>query len=185
MSQSDNAAREQTAANPVPEACQGCRGQLPRTTPVEMEDMVATPSLENLIRKANMAQKMLNDVMKQIQKEQVSQDSTKETKSKHRSSEGGKSRHRGRKHGHHHHSSSSSSSSSGNSDCELILAEKEEIMPRRRHIREDRKRDRSRSRGRSRGHSRGRSHGRSRSRSYTDSRRSRALPLALPVRISV
>ncbi|XP_037723266.1 serine/arginine repetitive matrix protein 2 isoform X4 [Drosophila subpulchrella] len=77
------------------------------------------------------------------------------------------------------------SSSSGNSDCELILAEKEEIMPRRRHIREDRKQNRSRSRGRSRGHSRGRSHGRSRSRSYTDTRRSRALPLALPVRISV
>nr|XP_036672139.1 uncharacterized protein LOC118877436 isoform X2 [Drosophila suzukii] len=88
MSQSDNAAREQTAANPVPEACQGCRGQLPRTTPVEVEDMVATPSLENLIRKANMAQKMLNDVMKQIQKEQESQDSTKKTKSKHRSSKG-------------------------------------------------------------------------------------------------
>ncbi|XP_039486600.1 RNA-binding motif protein, X-linked 2 isoform X3 [Drosophila santomea] len=78
------------------------------------------------------------------------------------------------------------SSSSGHSDCELILAEQEEHMPRsRRHIRDDRKRDRSRSRGRSRGHSRGRSHGRSRSRSYTDSRRSRALPLALPVRISV
>lgn len=68
---------------------------------------------------------------------------------------------------------------------ELILAEKEGHMPRRRHTRDDRKRDRSRSRGRSRGHSRGRSHGRSRSRSYTDSRRSRALPLALPVRISV
>ncbi|XP_070071275.1 uncharacterized protein [Drosophila takahashii] len=87
MSQSDNAAREQTAANPVPEACQGCRGQLPRATPVEVEDM-ATPSLEKLIRKANMAQKMLNDVMKQIQKQQESQASTKETKSKHRSSEG-------------------------------------------------------------------------------------------------
>ncbi|XP_017128157.1 RNA-binding motif protein, X-linked 2 isoform X1 [Drosophila elegans] len=183
MSQSDNAAREQTAANPVPEACQGCRGQLPRATPVEVEDM-ATPSLEKLIRKANMAQKMLNDVMKQIQKQQQeSQVSAKEPKSKHLTSDGGKRRHRGRKHG--HHSSSSSSSSSGHSDCELILAEKEEIMPRRRHVREDRRRDRSRSRGRSRGHSRGRSHGRSRSRSYTDSRRSRALPLALPVRISV
>ncbi|XP_016987054.2 uncharacterized protein LOC108050076 isoform X2 [Drosophila rhopaloa] len=89
MSQSDNAAREQTAANPVPEACQGCRGQLPRATPVEVEDM-ATPSLEKLIRKANMAQKMLNDVMKQIQKQQQkeSQVSAKETKSKHRSSDG-------------------------------------------------------------------------------------------------
>ncbi|KAI8041625.1 hypothetical protein M5D96_005890, partial [Drosophila gunungcola] len=140
----------QTAANPVPKACQGCRGQVPRATPVEVEDM-ATPSLEKLIRKANVAQKMLNDVMKQIQKQQQE----------------------------------SQVSSSGHSDCELILAEKGEIMPRRRHIREDRRRDRSRSRGRSRGHSRGRSHGRSRSRSYTDSRRSRALPLALPVRISV
>ncbi|XP_039486599.1 arginine/serine-rich coiled-coil protein 2 isoform X2 [Drosophila santomea] len=181
MSQSDNVAREQTAASAVPEACQGCRGQLPRATPVEVEDM-ATPSLERLIRKANMAQKMLNDVMKQIQQE--SQLSTKESSSKHHSSDGGKRRHRGRKHG--HHTSSSSSSSSGHSDCELILAEQEEHMPRsRRHIRDDRKRDRSRSRGRSRGHSRGRSHGRSRSRSYTDSRRSRALPLALPVRISV
>ncbi|XP_016955274.1 uncharacterized protein LOC108028131 isoform X2 [Drosophila biarmipes] len=88
MSQSDNAAREQTAANPVPEACQGCRGQLPRTTPVEVEDIAATPSLEKLIRKANMAQKMLNDVMRQIQKQQESQVSTKKTKSKLRSSDG-------------------------------------------------------------------------------------------------
>ncbi|XP_043649326.1 uncharacterized protein LOC122617506 isoform X2 [Drosophila teissieri] len=89
MSQSDNAAREQTAAIAVPEACQGCRGQLPRATPVEVEDM-ATPSLERLIRKANMAQKMLNDVMKQIQQQQQqeSQLSTKESRSKHRSSDG-------------------------------------------------------------------------------------------------
>ncbi|KAH8322969.1 RNA-binding motif protein, X-linked 2 isoform X1 [Drosophila kikkawai] len=184
MSQSDNAAREQTAANPMPEACQGCRGQLPRSTPVEVEDMAASPSIEKLIRKATMAQKMLTDVMKQLQKQQESQVSRKDTKPKAiRSSEGGKRHHRGRKHG--HHSSSSSSSSSGHSDCELIAVEQEEISHRRRHVREDRKRDRSRSRGRSRGHSRGRSHGRSRSRSYTDSRRSRALPLALPVRISV
>ncbi|XP_017070740.1 uncharacterized protein LOC108107663 isoform X2 [Drosophila eugracilis] len=87
MSQSDNAAREQTAPISVPEACQGCRGQLPRSAPVEVEDM-ATPSLEKLIRKANMAQKMLNDVMKQIQKEQESQVANKGTKPKHRSSDG-------------------------------------------------------------------------------------------------
>ncbi|XP_033158795.1 uncharacterized protein LOC117140137 isoform X2 [Drosophila mauritiana] len=89
MSQYDNVAREQTAANAGPEACQGCRGQVPSATPVEVEDM-ATPSMERLIRKANMAQKMLNDVMKQIQKQQQqeSQLSIKETKSKHRSSDG-------------------------------------------------------------------------------------------------
>ncbi|XP_017042995.1 uncharacterized protein LOC108089328 isoform X2 [Drosophila ficusphila] len=89
MSQSDNAAREQTAAIAVPEACQGCSGQLPRATPVEVEDM-ATPSLEKLIRKANMAQKMLDDVMRQIQKQQQeSQESpSKESKTKHHSSKG-------------------------------------------------------------------------------------------------
>ncbi|XP_017021165.1 uncharacterized protein [Drosophila kikkawai] len=89
MSQSDNAAREQTAANPMPEACQGCRGQLPRSTPVEVEDMAASPSIEKLIRKATMAQKMLTDVMKQLQKQQESQVSRKDTKPKAiRSSEG-------------------------------------------------------------------------------------------------
>ncbi|KAH8380486.1 hypothetical protein KR009_011052 [Drosophila setifemur] len=193
MSQPDNAAREQIATNEVavsvPEACKGCRGQLPRATAVEVEDLANT-HLEKLIRKANMAQKMLNEVLEQLQHQQQESQcgQVKEKKSRHRSSSRGKRPHKGRRHG-HGHSGSSSNSISSLSDCELIpMAEQEEEMPRkRRHIRDDRKRDRSRSRGRSRGHSRGRSHGRSRSRSYTDPhhRPSRALSLALPVRISV
>ncbi|KPU77679.1 uncharacterized protein Dana_GF25013, isoform D [Drosophila ananassae] len=88
MSQPDNAEREPTAAVAVPEACQGCRGQLPRATPVEVEDM-ATQPLEKLIRKAQMAQKMLNDVMEQIQKQQQQQESLPtKTKSKHHRSGG-------------------------------------------------------------------------------------------------
>ncbi|XP_017096245.2 uncharacterized protein [Drosophila bipectinata] len=87
MSQPDNAEREQTAAVAMPEACQGCRGQLPRATPVEVEDM-ASPPLEKLIRKAQMAQKMLSDVMEQLQKQQQQESPSKKSKSKQHRSEG-------------------------------------------------------------------------------------------------
>ncbi|XP_022216767.2 RNA-binding motif protein, X-linked 2 [Drosophila obscura] len=183
MSQPDSVESKQTA----PKEYRDCSGQLPHATPVEVEDMGTLP-LNKLIRKAKIAQKMLEDVMKQLQNQQASPESQRdgqhrrEIKSKHRHSAGGK-RHKG------HHPATLSSSNSSNSDgsasdCELIAVAKERTS-RRRHIRDDRKRDRSRSRGRSRGHSRGRSHGRSRSRSYTNPRRPTALPLALPVRISV
>ncbi|SPP76235.1 RNA-binding motif protein, X-linked 2 [Drosophila guanche] len=170
----------------APHECIDCSGQLPHPNPVEVEDM-GTPALEKLIRKANIAQKMLEDVLKQLQKQQATEETRRdgkhrrETKSKHRPSTGDK-RHKG-------HDPATLSSFSSNSDGSAseseVIAVAEERTSRPRHIRDDRKRDRSRSRGRSRGHSRGRSHGRSRSRSYTNPRRPTALPLALPVRISV
>ncbi|XP_001353452.2 RNA-binding motif protein, X-linked 2-like isoform X1 [Drosophila pseudoobscura] len=182
MSQPNSVESKQAA----PQECRDCSGKQPPATSVEVEDM-GTPALEKLIRKANIAQKMLQDVLKQLEKQQVTPESRRDGKhrrehrvSKHRHSAGGK-RHKG--HDPATLSFSSSNSDGSVSDCELI-AVSEERTSRRRHIRDDRKRDRSRSRGRSRGHSRGRSHGRSRSRSYTNPRRPTALPLALPVRIS-
>ncbi|XP_034655559.1 arginine/serine-rich coiled-coil protein 2 [Drosophila subobscura] len=172
MSKPDSVERKQTA----PHECIDCSGRLPHPNPVEVEDM-GTPALEKLIRKANIAQKMLEDVLMHLQKQQA----TENTKSKHRPSAGGK---RHKSHDPATLSLHSSNIDGSASECEVIAVAEERIS-RPRHIRDDRKRDRSRSRGRSRGYSRGRSHGRSRSRSYTNPRRPTALPLALPVRISV